>query len=202
MSGTEHDQPTVVAVYRTLPARIIGWGMVLGVLGIGFVVVRTEVLSGRSVLVPVAIVVSLVSLVWVVLLRPDVELRTDGVVHRNLLSDTLVPFSRLQEVGHRWALELVDTAGRKHSSWAVPKQREFSARRRFDDFAETTARRRARPGTTAIAVADDVQREWQRWRLAGGRTEEGEPATRTWAWAAVVPLVVSAALLVLAVLLG
>lgn len=202
MSGTEQEPPTTVAVYRTLPARLVGWGMVLGVLGIGFVVVRTEVLLGRPVLLPVAIVLCLLSLVWVVLLRPDVELRTDGVLHRNLVTDTEVPFSRLQDVGHQWALELTDTSGHKHSSWAVPKQREFSARRRFDDFAETTARKRARPGTTAIAVADDVHREWQRWKLAGGRVEPDAPALRRWAWPALVPMGVSLALLVLALALG
>ncbi|MCE0486430.1 hypothetical protein [Ornithinimicrobium sediminis] len=201
MRSTPQGSDRSIAVYRTLPARIIGWGMALGVIGIGFVVVRTEAQLGRPVLPPVAIALTILAVVWVVLLRPHVELRRDGVTHRNLLTDTDVPFSRLQEVGHQWALELTDTAGRRHSAWAVPKQREFSARRRFDDFAETTSRRRGRPGTTAIVVADDVQREWQRWRLEGGVVEPDAPARRQWAWSALGPLGGAAVLLLLALLL-
>lgn len=191
----------MLGVYRTLPSRIVGWAMVGGALVFGFTLVRAEDQLGRSVLLPVAVVLTLVSVVWAVLLRPRVELRADGVTHHNVVTDTEVPFSRLTEVGHQWALELTDTSGRRHSSWAVPKQREFSARRRFDEFGETTSRRRARPGTTAIVVADDVQRAWQRWKHDGGQVEPDTAATRQWAWSCLVPLLVSLALLALAVLL-
>ncbi|MGI8949124.1 MAG: hypothetical protein ACR2FV_14365 [Ornithinimicrobium sp.] len=206
MSEPEDDERRATAgamlgIYRTLPSRIVGWAMVGGAMVFGFAVIRTEVQLGRSVLLPVAVVLSLVSVVWAVLLRPHVELRADGVTNHNVLTDAEVPFSRLAEVGHQWALELVDTSGRRHSSWAVPKQREFSARRRSDDFAETTSRRRGRPGTTAMVVADDVERAWQRWKHSGGRVETDTPVTRQWAWASVVPLLGSLALLAVAVLL-
>ncbi len=191
----------MLGVYRTLPARIVGWLMVGGAMLFGFTVIRTEAQLGRSVLLPMAVVLVVVSVVWAVLLRPHVELRADGVTNRNVVTDTHVPFSRLAEVGHQWALELIDTSGHRHSSWAVPKQREFSARRRFDDFAETTSRRRGRPGTTAMVVADDVQRAWQRWKLGGGHVEPDMPAARRWAWSSVLPLVLSLALLTVAVLL-
>lgn len=191
----------MLGVYRTLPSRIVGWVMVGGAVVFGFTVLNAEASLDRSALFPVAVVLTVVSVVWAVLLRPHVELRADGVTHRNIVTDTEVPFSRLAEVGHQWALELTDTSGQRHSSWAVPKQREFSARRRFDDFGETTSRRRGRPGTTAMVVADDVQRAWQRWKHAGGTVEADQPATRQWAWSAVIPLLVSLALLAVAILL-
>lgn len=192
----------LIAVYRTLPARLVGWSIAGATLVGGFLTVRAEAAIGGSVLVPLAVSVAIIAVAWVLLLRPLVELHGDRVVQRNLLRDVEVPFGRLAEVRHDWALELVDTAGRTHSSWAVPKQREFSARRASDDFAETTARRRARPGTTAIVVADDVQRAWQRWRLAGGVAEDGAPAHHRWAWSALLPLATSLVCLVLALLLS
>lgn len=204
MSGAAEDevpaQPgPLLAVYRTLPARIVGWAMVTGALAFGFAVVQTELQREGTVLVPLAVVVLVVAVVWAVLLRPHVELRADGVTQRNIVTDTEVPFSRLAEVGQQWALELTDTSGRRHSAWAVPKQREFSARRRFDDFAETTSRRRARPGITAAVVADDVQRAWHRWKLAGGHVEQDRAAHRQWAWSSLAPVLAALLLLGLAI---
>jgi hypothetical protein len=191
----------LLEVYRTLPARLLGWSIVVTASVVGFVVIRGEMSLGRSVLFPVAALVFVVTLVWVLLLRPRVELRTESVTQRNILRDVVVPFERLSEIGSRWALELTDTAGRTHSAWAVPKQREFSARRAFDDFSDTTTSRGSRPGTTATVVAGDTHRVFQRWQMDGGAARPDAPAIRSWARGAVVPLAASTALLVLAVLL-
>ncbi len=157
---------------------------------------------GRGVLFPLAAVCFVVAVIWVFLLRPAVELRSESVTQRNILKDITVPFTRLSDISYQWSLELTDTAGRKHSSWAVPKQREFSARRAFDNFGETTARRKSRPGTTAQVVAGDVQREYQRWLLDGGKLADDAPAHERWALAAVFPLILSSAFLVLAIVIG
>lgn len=202
MSTSETGGTGLVAVYRTLPARLVGWSIAGAVVLGGFLTVRAEAELGRSVLVPLAVSVALLVLVWVVLLRPLVELHTDRVVLRNLVRDVEVPFDRLGDVGHQWALELIDTSGRTHSSWAVPKQREYSARRMSDDFAETTARKRARPGTTAMVVADDVQRAWQKWRHTGGVAEPDATAHQRWAWSALAPLGAALVALALALALG
>ena len=191
----------LLGVYRTLPARLLGWAMVVTASLVGFVVIRGELSLGRDVFFPVAVLMFVVALVWVLLLRPRVELRTASVTQRNILRDVVVPFERLSAVGSRWALELTDTTGRTYSSWAVPKQREFSARRAFDDFAETTARRRSRPGTTAQVVAGETERALHRWRVRGGGLRDDAPADLSWAPAAVLPLLGATLLLALAILL-
>ncbi|MGB7448899.1 MAG: hypothetical protein WA892_07190 [Ornithinimicrobium sp.] len=191
----------LLGVYRTLPARLLGWAIVVTASLVGFVVIRGELSLGRNVLFPVAALGFVVTVVWVLLLRPRVELRTESVTQRNILRDVVIPFERLAEIGSRWALELTDTAGRTYSSWAVPKQREFSARRAFDDFSEATTRRSARPGITAKVVAGDTHRAFQRWQMDGGTAQPGARALRTWALSAVAPLAASCALLALAVVL-
>ncbi len=191
----------LIAVYRTLPARILGWGIVASAATVGFIVIRGELALGRNPLLPLASVLFVVASSWVLLLRPAVELRSESVIQRNILRDITVPFARLQDIGYQWSLELTDTSGDMHSSWAIPKQREFSARRAFDKFGETTTRRKGRPGTTAQVVAGDVQREYQRWKLDGGRLERGASACRAWAMPAVAVLTGSLVLLVVATLL-
>lgn len=190
----------LIGIYRTLPARVLGWGLMVALSLVGFTVIRSELALGRDVFFPLASLGFVLVVIWVFLVRPMVELRSESVTQRNILRDTIVPFARLNDVGYQWSLELTDTAGRTHSSWAVPKQREFSARRAFDKFGETTARRKSRPGTTAQVVAGDVQREYQRWKFDGGQREEEAPAYQFWAMGAWIPLVVATVLLVVAII--
>lgn len=194
----------LVRVYRTLPARIVGWGMV-AVAGVFAALTVADVVSGshRGLAWPAALVVALAALAWVLFLRPHVQLRTDGVVLANLVSDTRVPFAAVEEVTDRWALELNDREGRRHSSWAVPVRREWVRRRAVDDFAETT-RHRGSAGTTAQGVSDEVHRALQRWRLDGGEArahgQGTDVVTRQPAWSAVVVLTLALILFVVALL--
>lgn len=150
-----------------------------------------------------ALVCGIAAVSWALFLRPRVRLRTDGVELVNVVTDTVVPFGAVEEVTHRWALELHDTQGRRHSAWAVPVRRERTRRAALDDFAETT-RRRGSVGTTAQGVADEVQRALQRWRLDGGQLEDravaATRAVQSVAWPAVTVLSVAVVLSVLAVL--
>lgn len=195
-----------VRVYRTVPARVIGWTMVAGAVVLTALTVL-DMVSGshRGLAWPAALVVAVAALAWALFLRPHVELRTDGVVLANVVTDTTVPFAVVEEVTDRWALELHDTEGRRFSSWAVPVRREWVRRTSLDDFAETT-RRRGSGGISAQGVADEVQRALQRWRLDGGQlaapTATDGPArvTQRVSWSSAVVLAVAAGLLVLAAL--
>lgn len=193
-----------VRVYRTLPARVIGWTMVAGAVVLTALTVVDVVTGSRGGLAwPVALVVAVAAAAWALFLRPHVELRTDGVVLANVVTDTTVPFAVVEEVTSRWALELHDVDGRRFSSWAVPVRREWVRRTGIDDFAETT-RHRGSGGVTAQGVADEVQRALQRWRLDGGQlaAPAGEPArvTQRVSWSSSAVLALAAGLVVLAVL--
>jgi len=193
------QQPT--RTFRTLPARITGWTLVAAAVVMAVLLVRSERASAQDYFVPLAIVAFVMALVWVVLLRPCVRLDASGVVLRNLVTDVEVPFARLQEVKQAWALELVDTTGRKHSSWAVPTRREFRPPTRADAFADATQAAKSREGVHAEALAGHVEHAQQRWAMEGGATEPEAAAHRRWAPGALIPLGAAAALLVVAILL-
>lgn len=192
---------TPLRVYRTLPARILGWVLlVVAAVLAGLTVWDVVTDRAAGLLGPSALVVGLATAGWVVFLRPCGILYDDGVRLRNLVTDVALPFGAVREVTHQWALELTDMEGTRHAAWAVPVRRELVRRRAIDDFAETT-RRRGYEGVTAQGAADEVQRALQRWRLDGGE-HPGAPtvATRTIAWVPVVLVILTVALGVAALL--
>src|SRR5699024_63900 len=148
--------------YRTLPARIVGWGILIAAAGIAVAMGVIESDLGNNPLSPAAFLAVLAAIVWILLLRPCVRVSPDGVTLSNLLTAVSVRFERLAAVEHRWALELIDTASTKHSAWAIPMRREMRRRWDVDSYAEATTRGRAREGKTAEAVAGQVKTQWQR----------------------------------------
>lgn len=188
-------------VYRTTPARVLGWVLVAGA-ALLTVLTVVDVVSDRDtrVLAPVALVVGVAGGAWVLFLRPRVLLHADGVHLVNVVTETTLPFAAVDDVTHQWALELHDVHGRRHSAWAVPVRREMVRRRPIDDFAETT-RHRGSEGVTAQGAADEVLRTMQRWRLDGGERPDAPAEVRqVVSWPAVVVLGLAVALAVLAVL--
>lgn len=188
--------------YRTLPARIVGWVILLAVAGLAVVMGSVEARLGNNPLSPAGFLAVVAAIVWVVLLRPAVRIESGRVELSNLLTDVTVPYERLGEVTHRWALELVDNAGATHSSWAIPVRRELRPRRDIDSYAESTTRGKAREGNNAEVIAGRVEQEWQRWKLDGGIEEPGRGVHRIWARGALVPLAASVAFLAAVLLIG
>lgn len=192
----------LIGVYRTMPARILGWTMIVGAALLG-ALTAWDLATGRTegVLGAIALIGGIAAAAWALFLRPHVRLQADGVVLANVVSNTVVPFDAVDEITHHWALELHDTQGRRHSSWAVPVKRERVRRRHVDDFAETTTRR-GEGGVTAQGVADVAQRSLQRWRLDGGQLSSQPHAgvRRELSWPAIAVLGVAVVVGVLAVL--
>lgn len=186
--------------YRTLPARIVGWVILLAVAAMAVVMGVVESRIGNNPLTPSAFLGMVAAIVWVVLLRPCARIGPDEVHLANLITDVTIPFARLSSVDHQWSLELVDNAGTKHSSWAIPVKRELRPRKRVDQYAEATARGKAHEGNNAEVVAGYVSTAWQRWKLAGGIEEPGKGVSRTLSWAAVGPLLVAVCYLVVMIL--
>ncbi|NLG21000.1 MAG: hypothetical protein GX555_06135 [Actinomycetales bacterium] len=188
--------------YRTLPARITGTAIVVAALVLSVVMGTIEGNLGNNPLSPIAFMGIIAAIAWVLLLRPRVVLGPDRVELRNLLTDVVVPFSRLASVERKWALELVDNAGAKHSSWAIPIRRELRPRRDIDSYGEATTRGKAAEGNNAEVISGHVEREIQRWKLAGGVDEPGQGAHRTWALSAILPLAAAVVFLVAVLALG
>ncbi|MCK0113350.1 hypothetical protein MWU75_14465 [Ornithinimicrobium sp. F0845] len=188
--------------YRTLPARITGTAIVVAALVLAAVMGAIEGNLGNNPLSPIAFMGVIAAIAWVLLLRPRVVLGPDRVELRNLVTDVVVPFSRLASVERKWALELVDNAGTKHSSWAIPIRRELRPRKDIDSYAEATTRGKTAEGNNAEVISGHVEREVQRWKLAGGVDEPGEGAHRTWARSAILPLLVSVVFLVVVLTFG
>lgn len=188
--------------YRTLPARIVGWVILVVVAALAVVMGSVEMRLGNNPLSPAAFLGVVAAIVWVVLLRPCVRLEPDRVEMSNLVTDVIVPFERLGAVQHQWALELIDNAGTKHSAWAIPVRRELRPRKDIDSYAEATTKGKAHEGNNAEAVAGHVERQWQRWKLDGGVAEAGQGVRRTWALGALGPLAVAAVFLVVVLLIG
>lgn len=196
-------------VYRTLPARVIGAVLLAAALVLTVMTV-IDVMDGhrQGVIAPVAFIAGVAAIAWVLFLRPKAVLYADRVELTNILTHSVVPFSEIQDVTHRWSLELNDTAGHRHSAWAVPVRREMTRRRNIDDFAETT-RKRGSERMTAQGAADEVLRAIDRWDLAGGQrstaSTSGSPAatrpvvTQRLSWPAVVAIAVACSLAMIAI---
>lgn len=187
--------------YRTLPTRIIGWLLVPTTVGIGALTAQAEAARGAGALVPLVVTVCVLAVTWVVLLRPTARLESDGVLLCNLLADVWVPFERLAEVRHQWALELVDDEGATHSSWAIPVRRHLRPpkERDLEEFADATRRTRIGRGTHAEVVAGDVETAWQQWR-SRSRPDPDAVVERRWSLPALLPLGVALASVLLALL--
>lgn len=196
------DQEGAELTFRTLPARVIGLGLVVVCVVMGVLLTRGEQERDLSILTPIAVMGFVIAVVWVVLLRPCVRLSRTGIQLSNLVTDVDIPYEHVERVGNRWALEVVDTAGRTHSSWAVPARRDYGLRRPIDSYAEATQKGKARESVHAEHVRGRLEHAIQRWQMEGGITEDGQRAQVRWAWAALGPLFVTLAFLIVALLIG
>lgn len=186
--------------FRTLPARVTGWLLVAACVVLAVLLARAEQERQVEALTPVAVMALVIAVVWMVLLRPSVRITASGVRLQNLVTDVDVPFEHLAEAGDRWSLELVDTAGNRHSSWAVPARREYGLRRPVDAYAEATTKGRSRESVHASHVLGHLEHARQRWELEGGTTVPGVSARRQVSWAAVGPVLGALLLVVVALL--
>lgn len=200
-SEAPRSHGATIRTYRTLPSVVIGWAMIAG----AAIFVGSFLISAGGnvieVLTPLAVVSVLAAATWVGMLRPAVVLREDGVLLRNLVTDVDVPFSHLEEVGDQWSLELVDGAGIKHSSWAIPVRRPMRPPTTVNRDADGAAPGTKREGNHAMSVAGQVDTAWTRWRDAGGRrVSAGLGVQRAVAPGAVGPLALAGILVLAAII--
>lgn len=103
-------------------------GVVLALICVGFLV--AIVLDGGGtgpgrILWPIAGLL----VVWVIFLRPCVQLTQAGVVMRNLVRDVRFGWPAIDLIEQRWNLKIFDEHGKGYGSWAITSQRPRRAQR-------------------------------------------------------------------------
>ncbi|GGB38420.1 hypothetical protein GCM10011492_31470 [Flexivirga endophytica] len=150
-------------------------------------------------------------LIWIVFLRPCVQLSQAGVVMRNLVRDVRAGWPALDLVEQRWNLKIYNAAGKGYGSWAITSQRPRRVNRRTGMHAgpgigeidledPTGSVMGARPGSAA-GVAAAIRTGQEDYEGAVGR----DPSVRAKdefvvepAWAPIAALVLAVILVVVA----
>lgn len=151
-------------------------------------------------------------LIWIVFLRPCVELTQAGVVIRNLVRDVRAGWPAIDLVEQRWNLKVYDANGKGYGSWAITSQRPRRVNRRtgihagpgfgeIDPHNPTASVMAPRPGSAAgvaaairdgqLDYADAVRRDPS---VQAADTLHVEPA-----WPAIGALALAVACVVVAV---
>lgn len=188
--------------YRTMPARVFGGVIVIAAVVLAVVLGIGEWRVGNNPATPAGVMLVVIVVSWIFLLRPCVVIGPESVTLRNLLTDVVVPYARLDHTGQQWSLELVDNAGTRHSAWAIPMRRELRPRKNIDRYAEATTRGKAAEGNHAEVLSGRVEQALQTWKLEGGVSEPGVGSRPIMAWAAVGPAIGAGAVALLTFLLG
>ena len=184
-------------VFRPAAARAlsIGWFVVAAAIAVD-VMVRGE---GRTRLVTLAVLLVLSVAAYGVMFRPSVEIDDERVTVRNVFRDAAIPWHRVTDITARWSLT-VHTERRHFGSWAVTGRGATELERARRGAAPTPVTAHRRNVDFASFVTGQVVRRWRERPPPTPETEATDVELR-WAWEFVVPLVVSLALLALAVAL-
>lgn len=109
------------------PAMLVP-GIVLAVICVGFIVL-IAVENGGSRLGEYLWPIAGLLVVWIIFLRPCVQLTQAGVVMRNLLRDVRFGWPAVDLIEQRWNLKIFDENGKGYGSWAITAQRPKRAAR-------------------------------------------------------------------------
>ncbi len=150
---------------------MLGWCAVVG----GYGMALWSLFSGAPSLGFVAGAALVGSLGWVLFVRPALVISLHGVHVQNPLRRTVVPWSRVQDVGTRWNLELYyeddDAEGtdRHVTSWAIASHVRRPSGGGLLGALSPRAARPGRPGGRAPAVARHDRRLGRGLGRAGPR---------------------------------
>lgn len=202
------------------PAMVLP-GVILALVCLAFVI---AVLFGSGVSEPDQFLWPFAGLlvVWVVFLRPCVQLTQAGVVMRNLVRDIHFGWPSIDLVEQRWNLKIFDEHGKGFGSWAIAAQRPKRAMRarsgstasnllrlgpevnQIDEKDPTSSVMRVRGGSAA-GVASQIRTGQQDYADALRRDPSVQADDRVRAepaWPALGALALAVVLVVLGVVLG
>ncbi|MGV9777145.1 PH domain-containing protein [Streptosporangium sp. NPDC003464] len=171
-------------VFRSRAALILGW--IWMAFAAGNAVDLTVRYSGPSSLVAAAVLGVLTALVFITCLRPAVVLAEDGVLVRNPLRNTFVPWEGVEEVTVSHAIKITSGDGSVRCWTPQTSARERAAAVRRSNPAGTGGRYRTEPARSkgeqaaAEALAGKTHADW----VAEQITERAEAARRATAGSA------------------
>lgn len=192
-------------VFRSKAALILGW---LWLVFAAFNAVDLAVrYSGRPSMIAAAVLAVLTAVVFVTCLRPAVVLGEAGLLVRNPLRNTFVPWRRVGEVTVSHAIT-IDSGGRSVRCWAPHTSgRERAAALRAGNRRRTEPARSKGEQAAAEALAGRTHADWvaeqiteraASARRTGAEGAEPGPVSVTWSPAALAALLAAALMVVAA----
>ena len=161
--------------------------LTLAVVLVGVTVIVSAATTGpAAILRAIAPVLLLVTLTWAAFWRPEVIVRDEDVVVRNVFTTDVVRFEQIRRIDTRYTLTLDTTQGRV-SAWAAPapgRHRVLTANR--DDGTHLPESSylagTVRPGdlitTDSGAVASVLRHRWEAVRDERGSVGDGDAMPR------------------------
>ena len=201
------SDPTYARIrYRALPTMIV---CIVVMLFAGALLVDTlRRGTGESAWLSVfgAVLVALIA--YVVGVRPAVIAEADHLLIRNPLQAFEIPWSAVDDLRIRYGLDVI-TKERTVHAWAVPssrasKYRDFQRQWRGYAADMRMTGKGEEPRGKGTGFADRVLEELEMIMAQRKPGKSGEPGriTMWWAWEAIVPAVISAAGIAVAILIG
>ncbi|WP_433251958.1 PH domain-containing protein [Streptosporangium sp. CA-135522] len=199
-------------VFRSRVALVLGWIWMAFAAGNAVDLILRY--SGPSSLVAAAVLGVLTALVFIACLRPAVVLAEDGVLVRNPLRNTFVPWEKVDEVTVSHAIKITSGDGGVRCWTPQTSARERAAAVRRANPASTGGRYRTEPvrsrgeQAAAEALAGKTHADWVAEQIteraeAARRTAAGSgPMKVTWAPSALGALLAALVLVVAAVVVS
>ncbi|KNX37828.1 hypothetical protein VV01_12780 [Luteipulveratus halotolerans] len=103
-----------------MTAQVAGWFLVVVAAGLSLLSLLEDA-NGKVEILLWSGAVALIA--WVVLLRPSVQLRQDGVHIHNLVRDVHLPWPQVDVLESRWNLKVFTPDDDGYSAWAISAQR-------------------------------------------------------------------------------
>jgi hypothetical protein len=200
----------VKQVYRSRTALVLGWVWVAFVaFNVFDLIVRY---SGKPSMVALAVLAVLTAVVYVIALRPATVLTEDGLLGRNPLRSTFVPWASVDDVTVSHSINVDHDGERMLRLWTpVSSARERAKAQRRGAAVPRRGRFQTEPTlpkgeqAAAEAFAGKTHADWvgeqitDRAERAKLRKEEPGPVRVTWAYDSLAAFAVACALVIAAI---
>ena len=183
-------------------------GVLLAIICLAFVV--AIIIDDASHLTALLWPIAGLLVVWVIFLRPCVQLTQAGVVLRNLVRDEVFGWPAIDLIEQRWNLKVFDAEGHGYGSWAITAQRPRRSSRRGllpggnlgkDEPADLSSAMSTRPGSAAnvASAIRDAQLDYSSAVQRDSSIKAEDKVVVKPAWPAIAALALAVVCVVIAI---